>query len=54
MCEFMENNKTKYKLINEFDGNDFIEFEVPDDEDPASAALEQLGWTLVVAKEEED
>lgn len=41
----------KFKLINEFFENDFIEFEVNDDQDPAHVALEQLGWTIVAAKE---
>ena len=37
----------KYKLINNHDGNDSIEFDVRDDQDPADVALEVLGWTLV-------
>lgn len=37
----------KYKLINSHDGNDSIEFDVRDDQDPADVALEALGWTLV-------
>ncbi len=37
----------KYKLINSQDGNDSIEFDVRDDQDPADVALEVLGWTLV-------
>lgn len=45
---------TPYRLINEYDGNDTIDFQVKDGEDPCSAALEVLGWTLVVAKELEE
>lgn len=46
--------KMKYKLINQFDGNDSIEFEASEDEDPCSVALEQLGWTIVAAKDEDE
>lgn len=46
--------KMKYKLINQFDGNDSIEFEASEDEDPCSVALEQLGWTLVASKDEDE
>lgn len=45
-------HKIKYKLINDFDGNDFIEFEASEDDDPPSVALEQLGWHLVALKED--
>jgi hypothetical protein len=41
----------KFKLINEFYENDSIEIEVADDQDPAHVALEQLGWTIVAAKD---
>jgi hypothetical protein len=43
-----------YRLINEYDGNDTIEFQVEEGEDPCSKALEVLGWSLVIAKEVED
>jgi len=43
-----------YRLINEYDGNDTIEFQVAEGEDPCSKALEVLGWSLVIAKEVED
>jgi hypothetical protein len=45
---------TTYRLINEHDGNDTIDFQVAEGEDPCSAALEILGWSLVVAKEGEE
>ena len=45
---------TTYRLINEHDGNDIIDFKVAEGEDPCSAALELLGWSLVVAKDVED
>jgi len=40
-----------YRLINEHDGNDTIDFQVAEGEDPCSKALEILGWSIVVAKE---
>ena len=43
-----------YRLINEHDGNDIIDFKVAEGEDPCAAALEMLGWSLVVAKDVED
>ena len=43
-----------YRLINEHDGNDTIDFQVAEGEDPGSKALEILGWSLVVAKDVED
>ena len=43
-----------YRLINEHDGNDAIDFQVAEGEDPGSKALEILGWSLVVAKDVED
>lgn len=43
-----------YRLINEHDGNDTIDFQVAEGEDPCSKALEILGWNLVVAKDVED
>jgi hypothetical protein len=45
---------TNYRLINEHDGNDTIDFQVAEGEDPCSAALEILGWSLVVAKDVEE
>ena len=45
---------TIYRLINEHEGNDIIDFKVAEGEDPCSAALELLGWSLVVAKDVED
>lgn len=44
----------KYKLIRDCDANDFIEFQVDENDDPCSKALEVLGWNLVVAKEVSD
>jgi len=38
----------KYKLINEIDETDCINFQVQDDEDPYSVALTQLGWYMDV------
>jgi hypothetical protein len=50
-----QNNKmTNYRLINEHDGNDTIDFQVAEGEDPCSAALEMLGWSLVVATDVKD
>ena len=43
-----------YRLINEHDGNDTIDFKVAEGEDPCSAALEMLGWSLVVATDMEE
>ena len=45
---------TTYRLINEHDGNDIIDFKVAEGEDPCSAALEMLGWSLVVATDMEE
>ena len=44
----------KYRLMRETDTNDFIEFNVDENDDPRSKALEVLGWTLVVAKINDD
>ena len=43
-----------YRLINEHDGNNVIDFQVAEGEDPCSAALEMLGWSLVVATDMEE
>lgn len=43
----------KYKLISTFDGNDTIDFEVPEGEVPEVIALEELGWFIVPEDEEE-
>ena len=45
---------TTYRLINEHDGNNVIDFQVAEGEDPCSAALEMLGWSLVVATDAEE
>lgn len=45
---------TNYRLINEHDGNDIIDFKVAEGEDPCSAALETLGWILVEATDVEN
>jgi len=42
----------KYKLINEIDGIDSINFEVEEDQDPCTVALEQLGWYIVAVADE--
>lgn len=42
----------KYKLVNEIDGIDSIDFEVADDLDPCTVALEQLGWFIVAVADE--
>ncbi len=41
-----------YTLISTFDDNDKIKLEVPEGEDPATVALDELGWFIV--KEEEE
>jgi len=46
--------KMKYKLINQFDANDSIEFEASEDEDPCSVALDQLGWIVVATKDDNE
>jgi hypothetical protein len=53
---FNEDTQTmmKYKLINSHDGNDSIEFDAREDQDPADVALEVLGWTLVSTVGDED
>jgi hypothetical protein len=43
----------KFKLINNFDGNDVIEFEVDTFENPETVALTELGWYVVGPEEEE-
>jgi very-short-patch-repair endonuclease len=42
----------KYKLINEIDGIDSIDFQVQDDQDPCTVALEQLGWYIVATTDD--
>jgi hypothetical protein len=42
----------KYKLINEIDGIDSIDFEVTENQDPCTVALEQLGWYIVAVADE--
>lgn len=43
----------KFKLISSFDPTDTMEITVPDDENPETIALDQLGWYLVSEMEEE-
>ena len=48
------NHMENYRLINEHDGNNTIDFLIAEGEDPGSKALEILGWSLVVATDVED
>jgi hypothetical protein len=41
-----------YHIINDADGNDFFEVKGRDECDAALEALEQLGWWVALAKEE--
>jgi hypothetical protein len=43
---------TKYKLVNNQDGNNEIELESTNEEDAVTEALEVLGWSLVTYKDE--
>ena len=49
-----ETEPKTFRLVNQNDANLTIDFEIKDNEDPCSAALEVLGWGLVVARELED
>ena len=49
---FSNTTMQKYKLINEINGIDSIDFEVPDNQDPCTVALEQLGWYIVAIADE--
>lgn len=44
----------KYQLISTFDGNDTIEFDVSEGENAETRALEELGWFIASAEDEED
>lgn len=43
----------KFKLVSTFDAKDSIEFEVNDDENPETVALDQLGWFIVAEEDGE-
>ena len=43
---------TKYKLVNNQDGNEEIELDSTDEEDATAEAFEVLGWSLVTYKSE--
>lgn len=50
---FPEEEKKKYKLINDNDGNDQIELQSTSLEDAIDEAFQVLGWNLVVSDFEE-
>jgi uncharacterized Zn finger protein (UPF0148 family) len=57
VCDYEEvvtegQNSTKYKLVNNSDGNDQIELESTTEQDAVTEAFELLGWSLVTYKDE--
>lgn len=47
-----EQKPTRYKLVNNSDGNDQIELESNTEEDAITEAFEVLGWSFVAYRDE--
>lgn len=47
-------NIMKYKIVSNYNGNDKIELEVGERENPSIVALETLGWYLVRCQDDEE